>query len=304
MTQELKDKIQKKLIELNMEIIKISENEKILTLKCKTHPNKPERDMKVENFLKAKTCGCRLKFYDKEDFQEDIKETGFIVSGEYINDSTKIKLICPEGHEFEATPNKIKQGRGCPFCKGEKLRRHFLKSTEQFKKDLEKVNPSLELKGEYNGSHEEVSYKCKVCGRTSHGVADKLLQRELGCRFCNASIGEQIITVTLENMKVNFEVEYSFDDCKNINKLRFDFYLPDYNLCIEFQGEQHFRPVDFSYTPTQESKEKAEEIFKKNQERDEIKRDYCKNNNIKLLEISYKQMDDIETILKENLNNN
>ena len=295
--------IEEKAKELNAEILEIfKKNSKMMIRwKCKTHPSKPERTHTKESFLKLKNCTCRLKYYNTEDFIEDIKDTGFKVVGEYVNDSTKIKLICSHGHEFEATPNKIKQGRGCPICKGEKLRNHFIKSTEQFAIDLKKSNPSLELIGEYNGSHNEVEYRCKICNRTSKGVADKLLQRELGCRFCNSSIGEQIITIVLENMNISFEREKKFDGCKNEKELRFDFYLPIYNLCIEFQGEQHFKPVDFSYTPTEESKKKAEEKFKDNQLRDKIKRDFCKQNNIKLLEITYKQMDEIEKILKNNL---
>lgn len=295
--------IEEKTKELNAEILEIfKKNSKIMIKwKCKTHPNKPERIHTKDSFLKLKNCTCRLKYYNTEDFIEDIKDTGFKVVGDYINDSTKIKLICNRGHEFEATPNKIKQGRGCPICKKEKLRNHFIKSTEQFIKDLEKINPSLELIGEYNGSHNEVKYRCKICNRIFNGIADKLLQRELGCRFCNSSIGEQIITVILENMNISFEREKKFAECKNEKELRFDFYLPTYNLCIEFQGEQHFKPVDFSYTPTKESKEKAKEKFKENQLRDAIKKEFCNKNGIKLLEITYKQMDEIEEILKDNL---
>ena len=70
--------------------------------------------------------------------------------------------------------------------------------------------------------------------------------------------------------------------------LRFDFYLNKYNTLIEFDGQQHFRPVDFF---------NGEEGFRLTQLRDNIKNEYCKNNNIPLLRISYKEINNIENIL-------
>ena len=58
----------------------------------------------------------------------------------------------------------------------------------------------------------------------------------------------------------------------------FDFYLPDYNACIEYDGQQHFEPIDFFG---------GEEKFKKTIQRDEIKTNYCLVNNIRLLRIRY-----------------
>ena len=77
----------------------------------------------------------------------------------------------------------------------------------------------------------------------------------------------------------------------NKSKYRFDFYLPDYNLAIEYQGEQHYRDNGFF-------KDKLEVI----QRRDEIKRKYCQENNIKLLEISYKDFKNINQIITSRLN--
>jgi hypothetical protein len=80
--------------------------------------------------------------------------------------------------------------------------------------------------------------------------------------------------------------------------LQFDSFIPDYNLCIEYQGEHHYFPVDFAGN----GKEWAEEQFKENQIKDQIKRDYCNKNNIKLLEIPYWEFDNIENILESKLN--
>lgn len=73
----------------------------------------------------------------------------------------------------------------------------------------------------------------------------------------------------------------------------FDFYLPDYNILIEYDGEQHFKPVDFA----SKGLEWATKIFEYNQIKDKIKNDYCKDNNIRLIRIPYWDFDNIETIL-------
>ena len=70
--------------------------------------------------------------------------------------------------------------------------------------------------------------------------------------------------------------------------LLFDFYLPSYNVCIEFQGEQHYK-IDFHMQVGKLSKEEATKALLLQQRRDQIKRNYCKEHTIALLEIKYDQ---------------
>ena len=63
--------------------------------------------------------------------------------------------------------------------------------------------------------------------------------------------------------------------------LSFDFYVPQYNTCIEYQGVQHYKPVE---------RFGGEEQFAIQQEHDELKRKYAKNNNFDLLESSLKEV--------------
>ena len=77
--------------------------------------------------------------------------------------------------------------------------------------------------------------------------------------------------------------------------LFFDFYIPKLNMVIEYDGIQHFEPV-FRKGVT---KEKSVKLFEDSKIRDSIKNDYCKNNNIFLLRISYKDFDKIEEILNQ-----
>lgn len=117
------------------------------------------------------------------------------------------------------------------------------------------------------------------------------IQKKYRCSQCakSESLGENKIRTYLENNCINFIQQHKFQDCKDILPLPFDFYLSDYNICIEFDGEQHFRPAF------------GEESFQKTVLHDNIKNNYCKENDIPLIRISYKDMDNIEQILNEKI---
>ena len=93
-----------------------------------------------------------------------------------------------------------------------------------------------------------------------------------GCPNCEKilSLGEQAIKTFLEQNKIQYIQQYRFEDCKYKQPLPFDFYLPQKNICIEFQGEQHYKERSLYY---------SEDIVI----RDNIKKEYCKKNDIKLI---------------------
>lgn len=109
------------------------------------------------------------------------------------------------------------------------------------------------------------------------------------------SIGEDTIEKFLKRNNINYEREYSFPDCVHIRRLKFDFYLPNHNICIEYQGAQHYIPWN-SW-----KKELALEGFKTAMYRDFIKHSYCINKNMKLVIIPYWKNKEIETILKNEI---
>lgn len=303
---ELEEKHYLKEKELNVTIIRTNRDEKKrrrLTFQCNNHPYKKPRNTLEASFLKSKSCGCRLKDYTEEDFIFDIRDKEVSLYGEYKNDTDKTDFICKYGHVFSARPNKIKRGEGCPVCKKRKLREHFLKDENWFKEKLEKANPSLELVSEYQGIKYPVTCRCKICGHETTTCADKFTTLQTGCRFCKLSIRESIIYTYLEEHNISFVPQKCFDDCRYKQLLPFDFYLPNYNICIEYQGEQHYKPVDFSYTPTEESKQLSQKRFELGKKRDAIKKKYCEDNNIFLLEISYKKRNHLIEVLDDFFNN-
>lgn len=94
------------------------------------------------------------------------------------------------------------------------------------------------------------------------------------------------ITEVLNKYNIKYEREKRFDDCKNKKALPFDFYLPDYNILIEYNGLQHYKDIDIGRTE-----------LALIQHRDSIKKKYCEDNNIQLIIIPYWDKDKIEDIL-------
>ena len=111
--------------------------------------------------------------------------------------------------------------------------------------------------------------------------------RGQGCPKCNDNFkGEIAIENYLMKNNIKFEAQKRFKDCKDKRPLPFDFYLPYYNLCIEFDGEGHFQTIMRSKRMT---KEQMEENLKLVQKHDKIKNEYCKSHNINILRIRYNE---------------
>ena len=118
-----------------------------------------------------------------------------------------------------------------------------------------------------------------VCENGHHKeILSSNFGKTLTCSECNlGSYGERIIRKSLEQLSIRFITQYSFSDCYYIHPLLFDFYLPDYNCCIGYDGEQHFEENHFF----------NHDSLEKRKERDNIKNQYCFKNNIKLIRIPY-----------------
>ena len=110
------------------------------------------------------------------------------------------------------------------------------------------------------------------------------------------SWGEFYIKEILKKYKIKFTQEKKFPDCLSLKNrpLRFDFYLNDYNILIEFQGIHHFKPVNKKY--------RAKKVHELTVLHDNIKRNYCRRNNIPLIELDYKNIKMIEEDLKNQVN--
>lgn len=215
--------------------------------------------------------------------EQYIKEVSIInpnieVLEQYIDAKTPILHRCRiDGNEWKTVPDSIIRGCGCPVCAG-----NILKTTNQYIKDVAVVNPDIEVLGEYINAKTPILHKCKIDGNQWMASPTNILSGGC-CPQCQESSGERIIRQWLISHNIKYISQKTFIDCKDINMLPFDFYLIDYNICIEYDGRQHFEPVDFAG----EGEEWAQQQFKKTQYHDKIKNTYCENNDIPLLRIPY-----------------
>ena len=151
------------------------------------------------------------------------------------------------------------------------------KTQKEYIEEVMYKNTTVEVVGEYLGDGVKILHRCKICGN-EWSVAPGHVLRGCGCPVCNSSHGEKIISQYLLDNKISFIQQYRFDDCKNIKPLPFDFYLTDYNACVEFDGIQHFVPIDAL------GGKQAFEVRKVN---DLIKNEFCFTHNIPLIRIRY-----------------
>lgn len=201
----------------------------------------------------------------------------------------KISIIC---NTCKNTFSQIRyahlRGQGCPNgCHDSKK-----VSIEEWKER------AIKIFGNYY-DYSLVNYKCIhdkvpiICPK--HGIFS---QRAIthtffqnGCPLCaretHSSKGVKNIEKLLKENQIDFIREHKFPNCKNILPLPFDFYLPSYNVCIEYDGQQHFEP------------RYGEKTFKKTLFNDNIKNEFCKNNNITLFRIPYNKLvtEEIEKIM-------
>ena len=179
--------------------------------------------------------------------------------------------------EWIAYPEFILKGCGCSMCGDDKIKEKLGKTHEQYVQELKMKNPDIEVLGTYINAITPILYKCLKDGYEWYAIPSNVLFG-YGCPRCNESSGERKIRQWMEKHNIDYIYQYKFDNCCDVNPLPFDFYLPDYNTVIEYQGGQHYRPVAIFG---------GQQAFEKQQKHDNIKREYCKNNNINLLEIPH-----------------
>ncbi len=99
----------------------------------------------------------------------------------------------------------------------------------------------------------------------------------------------------IERNNITYIYNKSFETCRNKNVLPFDFYLSEYNICIEYDGIQHFESIEYFG---------GDDKLKYTKKLDNIKNKWCEDNKIKLIRISYKNYNNIENILQKEIYKN
>lgn len=248
-------------------------------------------------------CGCPFCSKTKPLTTKDFIQRAKLAHGdkydyskvEYKNMHTKVCIICPIHGEFWQEANVHINGGGCMQCAKKSLWDKIGRmTTEEFVRRAKKVHKDRYDYSivEYKGSDKKVDIICPI-----HGVFKQKPFKHLAgqrCPHCLGSKGEEEIVSFLNAHSITFQKEYML---KNVSlfcpcKIFVDFYLPSYNCFIEYNGQQHYNPVGLFG---------GQERFERQQERDNALRQYCREYKIKLIEIPYTELNNIESILKEEL---
>ena len=221
--------------------------------------------------------------------------------------SSKIWILCQkkdyhndEGGYLTAC-DIFYRGNRCPYCTNNQGKVHPKDSFGSLYPEKAKYWSKNNKKSPFEvapKTDDKYKFICQECGeefersllnlnRYNHGVY---------CQDCNNSQLEEITKQVLQKYNIKYISQMKYDGLIGLGNgnLSYDFYLPSYNLLIECQGEQHEHYCKGFH--------KTKEGFEKQLEHDRRKREYSKQHNIKLLEIWYYDMDNIEDILIKELN--
>jgi very-short-patch-repair endonuclease len=279
-----KDRYDYSLLDYKSNITKI----KIICKKHGVFEQTPKNHLRGAGCIKCNSVGKSK--YKKEEVIEKL-ESIYGENYEYPDFTfnsldDEIKLVCKKHGDVV---KKIKQHLkyGCKKCYYEVVGSTLRTTIDDF---IKRANEKHSFKYDYSNvviipKNNQVEIICRKHGsffqdRKSHLGGN-------GCPTCSTSRGEILIENFLKENNINYQSQFQFSDCRYINPLRFDFYLHDYNICIEFDGVQHYaKDASESYY--------YDETVKI---RDEIKTNYCKNNKIKLIRIKYHSIKNIDSIL-------
>ncbi len=218
---------------------------------------------------------CRNKSARKT-FNIRIKETTnseYKLIDEYKNYRTKVSLLHKRCTKIiKITPSDFFSGVRCAYCRGVAHKTPF-----EFREEM-KSFPEYEVLQDYINATTKIKFKHLTCNNTFYKTPSRFLNWS-SCPFCvNRSNGEKIISNWLRDHGIEYIPQKTFHNLKTEKGylLFLDFYIPEYNLAIEYDGQQHFKDVP-----------RFKSNLKENQIRDSIKNNFCKTNKITLVRIPY-----------------
>lgn len=264
----------------------ITQNSKI-TLICPKHGRFTQV---VHNHLSSKhgctQCGKEARGKSNRDTKESwickaIKRHGTFYDYSkvnYVDCYTPVTIICPIHGEFKQVPYYHTSENGCPKCGIIKTNIDRILTTENF------IIKAREIHGN-KYDYSKVDYKladikvCIVCPK--HGEFWQTAHSHLaghGCPYCNStSKGEEFVAVVLDSLNLSYERQYKISANNRYYKL--DFYIPSYNIVIEYNGKQHYKFSPFFH--------KTEDDFLKQKQRDDEVLKLVEEMGFKLIIIKY-----------------
>lgn len=218
-----------------------------------------------------------------------------LISKDYKGVDFNLEFKCECGEIFKRSfYNFRKYEKRCPICREKQRSLDMALDFDYVKNYIETKGAKL-LSDKYENAKTKLNIQCR-CGTKFKANFDKIKFRDkIRCNVCSkkTSNPELVIGKKLKQLNLEYIEQFKFEDCLYIDKLVFDFYIPSLNICIEYDGEGHYKPFRFS-----KDKEAMQKKLEETQIRDKIKDKYCKENNIKLIRIPYFEFNNIDEILK------
>jgi len=257
--------------------------------------------MDSNTFYKSstKTCQpCSVKIRSKNRVLSNeyvinyLESFGLTLLSEFYTTSKKIKVKCKCGKSFKSKFNTIKNSKYkvCKECSIKLEADKRTLSNEEFLERFKKLNSDeYDILNSYSKNINYIQVKHKICGGVYNIKPKTLLNKATICPYCNMSKGEDKISYFLKQNNIKFITQFRFDDCRNKNPLPFDFYLPDYNILLEYDGEYHYH-----IKPN-----KTIQRYMALRKNDMIKNKFCREKEgLKLVRIPYWEYKSINKILK------
>jgi len=193
----------------------------------------------------------------------------------YIGAKESIKIICKKHSYFYQRADHHINGHGCPSCKQDNM----ILNNDEFKNRAISVHGNKYIYDKVNYKHNKnkIIIVCQTHGDFLQTPAHHVGSRH-GCPLCRESRGEKIIADYLDNINISYKRQKTWSGCRDKNLLPFDFYIQSLNTLIEYDGRQHFEPVEYFG---------GIKCLVSIQRHDNIKTKFCEDNNINLIRISY-----------------
>lgn len=177
------------------------------------------------------------------------------------------------GTTYPVTPGDFLKGRRCKQC----YFKAKLKTNNEWLKQVKLLTgDDYTFLEEYKGDNIKIAYK-HSCGGT-HQVSPNNFINGTRCPICKESIGESYIRRYLDERDIPYEAQKTFEGLMSKKPLSYDFYLPERDTLIEYQGVQHYKPIVFFG---------GQEQFERQEAHDKLKRAYANNKGYLLIEIPY-----------------
>ncbi|GEO65703.1 hypothetical protein [Levilactobacillus spicheri] len=247
---------------------------------------------KLFNGTRCPQCNRKKHGQNNESYQKQAKDIrpGFTVQSKYIGCQNLVTVKHDScGTIWQVNPGQFLRGAQCPKCLSKKMSELMKLDPIEYSQDIKQLyGNEYTLLSDYMKATIKVKVRHNKCGYTWL-VNAFTFRKGHGCPKCKRSTGEKAIEEFLINNNIRYEAQKRFNDCRNKSQLPFDFFIAN-KFLVEFDGQQHYKPIDFFG---------GESAFNKRKVNDEIKNKWAADNGIPLIRISFDEYKRINEIMSK-----